>query len=414
MKPVKYSFKYIVIILLYQFLPDIAYSYAQDTWSLERCIGHALLNNLQIKEQKLSIEEAQNSVLQAKLSFIPSVDLSVNYNSQIQNTSAEFSASMPLLRGFSKTNILKSNKVQLQIMQSAAKKLENDITISITQAFLQILLSKEIYKCAQESYNSVSMQVVRTRKLVEAGSQAYSTLLDIQAQLANERVQFITASNDVKNSTLALSQLLDLSKNQDFTIEIPKNIGPLPDTLDGNMEALYSCALSLPQIRSAELELEKSRYDYKIQKGAFYPSVSLSFSKLDGNGRATVGLNMSISIFNGWHAGCAAKNALLNIRKNELYLEKQPQQLYNEIVQAYTDASDAYEKYLAAQQNMNANRESFNHVVQKFNIGMLESTDYIVAKTNLSRAESEYYRAKFQYLFQLKLLDFYKGIPITL
>ncbi len=418
---------------------------AQQRWSLEDCIKYANEHNIQVKQQELSVKRAENNVLQSKLDFIPSINASVNHNMNwgksvnvndlqitnklTQNTSANISASLPIMEGLSKINTLRSSKIELSISEQEVERLKNEISISITQAYLQVLLAIEIEKSTQQSYNSILEQVERTRKLVDAGSQAYSTLLDMEAQMATERVQLVTASNDVKTNYLTLKHLLDLPASSSFTIDTPVIDSTLILFTENNINAIYNSALNLPQIRSAELALEKSRYDYKIQKGNSYPKLSLSagygtyysdsrqqafFSQFDDNRNPSIGFGISIPIFNGWRTNTAIRNARLNIKNSELELGKSHQQLYKDIQQACNNAQNAYEKHLAARQNAKASKESFNYVETKFNVGVLNGTDYTVAKSNLFKAESEYLQTKFQYIFYLKILDFYRGMPIKL
>ncbi len=423
----------------------------QEKWSLRECIEYAEKNNLQIKQQQIAVRQAQNNVLQAKLDFIPSFNASVNHNlnwgksvnindlqitNQLtQSTSANISASFPIVDGLSKHNTLKSSKTQLHIYEQEVERLKDEISISITQAYLQVLLALEIEKTAMQSCKSTEEQVEYTRKLVNAGSQAYSSLLDIEARLATERVQLVTAGNDVKTNYLTLAQLLDLPQESGFEIEIPDTAAlAINSAIDfgtgsDNINETYRFAMDLPQIKSAELSLEKSKYDYKIQKGASYPSISFSagygtyysdsreeafFTQFDDNRNPSIGFGINIPIFNGWRTNTSIRNARLNVKNAQFELEKARQQLYKEIQQAYNNAQNAYEKYQAARQNMKAGEESYKYVEQKFNVGMLNGTDYTVAKTNLFKAQSEYYQAKYQYVFYLKILDFYRGLPIEL
>lgn len=440
----KYIKPLIITILSYTLLSS-SHLYGQDIWSLERCIEYAHKNNLQIKQQALSIEQAKNNVLQSKLDFIPTVNAGINHNMNwgksvnindlqitnqlTQSTSSSISASMPIIQGLSKTNALKSSKLQLEISIQDSEKLKDEISVAITKAYLQVLLYIEIEKSLEKSYNSVKEQVMRTKKLVDAGSQAYSTLLEIEAQLANERVQLIEAGNSVKSNTLVLAQLLDLPNDSDFTVEYPSGNFIMDDLSGKNIDEIYAAASSLPQIKSAELQLEKSRYDYKIQKGNAYPSLSFSagygtyysdsreqafLTQFNENRNPSIGFSLNIPIFNGWRTNTNIRNARLNVEHNEIELKKSCQQLYKDISTAYNNAVGAYEKYNAAEKNMQASQESFNYVEQKFDVGIVNGTDYIVAKTNLSKAQSEYYQAGFQYLFQLKILDFYRGVPIKL
>ena len=445
---VGYTMKRVIIFLtVFSFsLPAFTSLKGQEAWTLEKCIRYAAENNLQIKQQSLMVQQAENNVLQSKLDFVPSVSGSVSHNMSwgrsvnlqdleiienklSQSTSANLSASMNLLEGLSKFNTLKSNKTQLEIYNYEVEKLKNDISINITQAYLQVLLAQQMEKTAAESYKSVEEQVERTRKLVDAGSQAYSTLLEIQSQLGTEKVQWVTAQNDVRSNLLTLKQLLDLSPDTPFDIYAPDTENFSMELQTENLNSIYNSALDLPQIKSAELALEKSRLDLKIQKGQAYPVVSLSagygsyysnsqekafFSQFNDNRNPSLGFSLRIPVFNNWRTNTSIRNARLNVKNYELDLEIKHQNLFKEIQQAYNDALSAYEKYKAAEQNMVSSQESFSYVEKKFDLGMLNGTDYTVSRTNLFKAQSEFYQAKYQYIFQLKILDFYKGIPLTL
>lgn len=419
---------------------------SQNTWSLTQCINYAYENNLQLQQQKLNIDKSANNVLESKLGFLPTVNASLGHNMNwgrsvnlqdleiienklSQSTSANLSASISLFEGLTKLNTVKSNKTQLEISAQQVEKLKNDLSISITQAYLQVLLAQEIEKTAHESYNSVEEQVTRTKKLVDAGSQAYSTLLEVQAQLATEKVQLVTAQNSVRTNLLTLTQLLDIPSDTNFAIITPDINNLFTPFSANNITSIYNSALNLPEIKTSELSLENSKLVLKIQKGAALPRLSLSagygtyysdgqeqafFSQFNNNKNPSLGFGLSIPIFNGWKSNTSIRNARIDVRNSEIELKKIHQTLYKEVQQAYNDAMSFYEKYKAAEQNMKSSAESFSYTEQKFSLGMLNGTDYTVAKTNLFKSQSEYYQTKFQYIFQLKILDFYKGIPITL
>lgn len=434
----------LLVLLLLSVMTQTALM-AQQSWTLEECIEYAHANNLQVKQQMIAVKQAEINVKQSKLDFIPSFNASAGHNfnwgksvnindleitNQLtQSTTANVSASTPVIEGLAKHNVLKSNRTQLHISQQEVEKLKNEITISITQAYLQVLLSMEIEKSARESFNSVEQQVARTKMLVDAGSQPYSALLDIEAQLAAERVQLVTATNDIKSNSLTLAQLMDLPQGTTFNIEIPEIDDSLTLFIKEEIDGIYNRATTLPQIRSAELMLQKSRYDYKTQKGYLYPSISFNagygtyfsdsqssrfFDQFNENRNPSIGFSLSVPIFNGWRRSAAVRNARLNVESAKIELERRHHNLYKEIQQASNNAENSYEKYKAALQNMKASEESFQYVEDKFNAGALNGTDYIVAKTNLFKSQSEFYQTKFQYIFQLKILDFYKGTPIKL
>ncbi len=417
-------------------------------WRLEDCISYARENNLQVKIGEIGVEQSQRMLNESKWSMAPSLSAGMSHNmswgrsvnlqtleiiknKRTMSTSGSLSASATVFGGLSKQNSIKSNKTSLLIASEQVEKIKNDITIQITQAYLQLLLSKEIERSAEESCKSMEEQVDRTAKLVDAGSQAYSTLLEVKAQLANEKSQLVNARNDVRSNRLSLMQLLDLPSDmwESFDVVAPDrdlaaNVYPTE-----TMNSIYERALSLPQIKIAEYDLQKSRYDYKAARGRLYPSISVQagygsyysdsqsgafFSQFDHNRNPSLGFSLSIPIFNALSYRISAQNAKGEIERNRLTLQMQKQSLYKEIQSAYNEAFSALERMRAAEENMKSIQESFTYTENKFNVGMMNATDYNLAKSNLFKAVSSYYQAKYQYLFELKILDFYKGKAITL
>ena len=419
---------------------------AQEIWTLQRCLEYAKENNLQIKQQEIQIQQSQNNLLQSKLDFLPTIsgsmghnmnwgrsvnlqDLEIITNKLSQSTSLNFSGSLTIFDGLANVNTLKSSKVQLEISQGQIEKLKNEITISITRAYLQVLLSKEIEKTAQQNFLSIQEQVERTRKTVNAGSQPYTALLDMEAQLAQERLQLVNATNSVESNLLTLIQLLDLEYTMAFMTDAPDLDYLTSEFGEKSVNSIYAKALDLPQIKIAELELSKSKLQYKIQKGGALPQIRVSagygtfysdgqsqafFSQFNDNKNPSLGFNLSIPIFNGWRYNTNTRNARLNVKSTEIELKRTQNNLYKEVQQAYIDAKASYQKMIASEQNMKASQESFSITEKRFNLGMLNGTDYTVAKANLFKAQAEYYQNKFQYILLLKILDFYNGIAITL
>lgn len=442
--------KYRLFTLLF-LLPSVLFG--QDVWTLEKCINYAWENNLQIKQQNIAVEQSENELYRSKLDFIPSFSGSMGHNlnwgrsvdlknleiiqNQLsQSTSASINSSITLLDGLSKLNTLKSNKTSLSISIQEVEKLKNEISISITKAYLQVLLSQQILTTTNENFLSITEQRDRTKILVEAGSQPYTSLLDLESQLASERLQVVNAQSTLITNTLTLMQLLDLEFSEDFTVFVPENIDIVLESYRREaVDSVYEVATDLPRIKSAELSLEKSRYDLKLAKGKLYPSISMNasygtyfsststqpdksyypfFMQMKDNINPTLGFGLSIPIFNNWSISTNVKNAKLAVESKKIELKIRHQNLYKEIQQSIVDADSYYQKVLASETNLRSIEESFRYTEQKFNIGAVNSTDYIVSKTNLFKAQSDYYQAKYQFVFQLKIIDFYKGIPITL
>ncbi len=426
--------------------------HAQDSWSLERCIRYAWDNNLTIRQQSLETVRSEAMLMQSRLSFLPSIsasfghnlnwgrsvdlqNLEIIHNKLSQSTSASANASIYLLDGLSKLNNLKSSRKSVEISLQEVERLKDEISISIVKSYLQILLSKEIEASAIESLNAVTAQRERTKLLVEAGNQPYSSLLEIESQLASERVQAVTAGNQVITNTLALQQLLDLPYDPEFRIEIPDTDCLLPESTDMNTEEIYSAAQSMPVIQSARLALDKGELDLRTARGQYYPKISLSasygtffssstfapdgsvypfFEQFRDNINPSISIGLTIPIFNNWSTKANVENARAAKESLELDLKIKQQTLYKEIQTAVTEAGTYLRQMEAALANMNSMRESFRYVEEKFNAGALNGTDYTVAMSNLKKAESEYLQAKYQYIFQLKIIDFYKGVPLSL
>lgn len=245
----------------------------------------------------------------------------------------------------------------------------------------------------------------------------------------------VTAENRVKTSTLALQQLLDLQYDPDFQIMVPDIDYTIQKYTGYNIDEIYAGALSMPVIQSARLALTKGELDLKSAKGQFYPKISLAasygtfyssstfapdgsvypfFEQFRDNINPSISIGLSIPIFNNWNVKTNVRNARLAKESLELDLRTKEQTLYKEIQTAVTEAETYYRQMEAAEANVSSMQESFRYVEEKFNAGALNSTDYTVARANLLKSRSEYLQAKYQFIFQLKIIDFYKGIPMSL
>ena len=444
----------------------------KDTWSLEDCIRYAWENNLTIKQQELGVLQSKNVHFQSKMAFTPSLSAriseNVNWGQSVDlstltilnhvkstNTGVGIYADMDLFTGLQKINTVKQEQARLEIAVQEVQKLKNDISIEITRGYLNVLLAGEILEAAVQSRESVAGQCTRTKKLVDAGSQPLSTLLEVESQLATEELQVVEAQNNLRTYYLILRQLLDIPTESVFEILIPE-LGDLQDMDPVSVEDMYYTSQDLPQIKKTEFGLEQKKHELAIAQGGRYPRLTLSvgyssfysdanrkkqeekdpeengddnggglddifggtsasfWEQMKKNNNPSIGLSLNIPIFSKWQINTNVKNAKLGVEMAELEMKNARQLLMKEVQQAANDATSTYLRTQAAERNVKAMEESFRYVQQKFDIGMLNSTDYIVSKTNLFKAQSSYIQAKFEHVFKLKILDFYKGIPITL
>ena len=432
--------------LLFLALLSSATLCAQKQWTLAECIQYARENNLNVKQQALSISQVENQLEQSKWDLAPNVSASTGYNFSwgrsvnqqdltiienklSQSGSLSLSAGVTLFNGLQKVNTIKRNQTQLEISEQEVEKLKNDISINIARFFLQVILAEEILEAAHLSHQSVSEQVERTRKLVDAGNLAHSNLLEIEAQMAAEQVQVVNAENGLRTAQLDLMQALDLSMETDFKIFHPQVSIQEKAFSGADVDQLYTQSQDLPQIVMAGHAVQLREYQLAIAKGQRYPSLSLSaglgtnynpdlpdsfFQQLDDRRNPYVGLSLRIPIFSNLAITTNIRNAKLTVEMSQIERRNHQQILYKEIQQANNNAISCFQRFQATEQNIKAMQESFRYVQQRFDLGMLNGTDYTVAKNNLFRAQSDNLQAKYQYVFQLKILDFYKGIPITL
>jgi len=422
-----------------------AQSVQERHWTLGECVDYAIEHNISIKQKDIDIERSRNTLKGAYMNLIPKVSGSLghtmNWGKSVnvqelqistkltQSTSASVDARIALFEGLAKLNTIKSDKLALKIEEHNSQALKNSVSIQVAQAYLQVLLQYEISELSKKTCEASSQQVANTRILVDEGSKPYSTLLEMEAKASQDTLTMVNAANELTNAYLSLTQLLNLPLEQQlaFDVEIPQQAELLTDPSGLNFSAIYEDALNLPQIRSAELALEKSEYDLKVAKSYYYPTISMNatygtyytdtqdaafFTQFNDNRNPYLGFTLSVPIFSGLNAKLATKNAGLNLQNSRLTLDLNKQELYKLVQSVYIDVLNAYKKYQAAMSSSLSSKESWNVINFKAQEGAATTTEVIVAMNNWYSSESECLQAKYQYLFNLKILDFYRGIPI--
>jgi len=424
----------------------------QKVWSLEECIRYAIDNNIQIKQQAIQTEYNKNSLDLAKLKLLPSINgqssYSFNFNrtlDPITNTyrdqsgqTAQFGigGNLPLFYGLQNLYSIKSAQYQLLASEQDLLAIKDNIALNVALGYLQILLNKELVAATDDQLQITLQQIEKTKKLVDAGSSARGNLLQIEAQAAQEEVQLITLKNQLEISYLNLTQLLELKTPVGFEVTVPEISIDSNSLVTGTIDDIYQQALgNRPEVKSSELKLSASEYDLKTARGGRYPSLAFtqSFSTQYYNGRqkltgedypfneqlrdfknSVLGFSLRVPILNGWQVNKNVSNSKLAVENSNYSLEATKKQLYKNIQQSYTDAAAAIKKYSANMKAVTSTQEAFRYSEQKFNVGLVTPVDYNAAKSQLLRAKSDLAQAKYEFVFKTKVLDFYKGISITL
>lgn len=425
---------------------------AQKQWTLKECVDYALENNIQIKQSMLSLQVVEqdkkanfgnmlpnlNGSASHSYFFGRSIDPTTNSftNEQVQSNNFSVRTSVTLFDGFYLQNTLEQSKLNYLAGQSDLQKASDDITLNVIASYLQVLYSSELVANANKSVESLTKQKDKTSKLVEAGSLAKGSLLDVESQVANEELNLVNAENALNSSVLTLVQLLELTSTKGFEILPPEANLPSQKILSLSPAEIYTAALAkLPEVKSSEYSLQSAEKGMQIAKSGRIPTLSMFGSsgsnysdafidftsgesipfsdQLDNNLSHNVGLSLSIPVFNGWFTNTNIAKAKISMQNAEYGHQLVKNTLFKSIQQAHSDAIAALKKHQASEKSVSALRESFTYTEKKFNVGLLTSLEYLTATNNLAIAESDLLQAKYDLIFRIKILEFYNGNPLT-
>ena len=385
-------------------------------------------------------------------------------NQQIHSISMGLSSRANLFNGLQVRNTILQNEINLMASYQDVEKVKNDISLNIAAAYLTIMFNQELVAVSKSQLETTGQQVERTKKLVDAGKLARGTYLEIQAQYASEELNVVNAENQLSISLLNLQQILDLPIDTAFSVLIPELENPdqTPLVIDA-MDVYQTAEQLMPEIKSAMLNLESAEKGLAIAKGARSPQLYFSanynsgysdireqvvdvgpptqiplgetvsgegvvsypqempiygaypfFEQLRDNTSAGIGLGISVPIFNGWSVNTSIANARIQHENAKLQLQSQKLALYAIIQQSYADALASLKKFKATQQALVSMEESFKYTETRFEVGLVNTVDYNMAKNQLIATQSDLLQAKYDFIFKTKILQFYQGQPITL
>ncbi|MBI9068637.1 MAG: TolC family protein [Salinivirgaceae bacterium] len=421
---------------------------AQELWSLEKCVNYAIENNIQIKQQALNVNYNENELEKAKFNIYPNLNANVsesfdfglstggdnvNVSGNSMRLGASLSSNMTLFNGFAKRNTIKQRDFNLQASLKDLEKAKDDIALSVASAYLDILFNKELVATSQEQLEITNQQIEYNKKQVDAGNMAKGKLLETEAQLAAEELTLTNNENQLQLSKLNLIQLLELKEINGFDIVTPVfDEASITSELLNSNQVFAKAVLERPEIISKELQLQSAEKNNEIAKAQKLPVLSLSasigdsyshFFDLDNASftdqfndylRTSVGLNLSIPIFNGFSAKLNHQNALINYENKKYELQFEKNNLLKEIQQVHANATAAMKRYYSSEKALKSAEEAFRYVQEKFTLGIVTPLEFNDSKNKVSSAQSSFIQAKYEYIFRIKILDFYNGKEITL
>ncbi len=423
-------------------------SQAAEKLSLQQCIEQALNNSIMIKQYQINTQYQDNLLNQSKMNRLP--DLSANVSQgfsfgrslTIENTYENFrsantgfsaNTSVLLYNGLALKNAIKKQGYELKSSVEDLQKAKDDLSLAVASAYLDILFAKEMIKAAEKQIEQTNKQIERTSMLIESGKLAQGALLEIEAQLSREKLELVNRQNTLQVALLNLAQLLELENYDQLDIVVPEIPELQAQVSLVTASAVYDQAVETrPEIKSAGFKLLSSETQLDIAKSGALPTLSASagfydqyfsssqanvkgfFDQIGENHRESIGLNLSIPIFDRFQNKTNISNAKLQIMNQQLQLDGKKKELRKTIQQVYVNAQASFNRFKANQAAVASMLESFRYTEEKFNVGMVNSVEYNDVKTRLAISESDLIQAKYEFIFRTKILDFYSGIPIAL
>lgn len=464
--------KRIVIFILF-----IGNLQAQNNWDIKSCIDYAVKHNLQIKQAEITTQINKNNYQQSKAGVLPTLNFGASHtynfgktidrftntfaNTQVLSQNMGISSNVVLFGGFSQYNNIKANEFGYLGSAETLKQQQYDLTLNVVNLYLNVIFTDELAGIAKSQYKVTQEQLDRTKKMVDAGALAKSVQFDIEAQLANDEVNVTTSENNYQLALLTLRQVMNLDSVGSFNVVKPNLEVEGQTALNDNVQTIYETALkNQPSIKAAQYTLFSSEKALAAAQGRRAPTLSMNGSigtgysglakKVTGynvvsdtlgtipgfgplvydrqdpilaktpfadqyadNVNKSFGFTLTIPLFNGLSTHTGVKNARLNMLSAKYGQDLAKQNLYKNIVQAYTNAKAALARYNANKKSVEASQASFNYADQKFNVGAISAFDYSQAKNRLLIAQSNLLQSKYDYILRVKVLDFYQGKDLS-
>jgi outer membrane protein len=436
------------------------YSFGQNKkWTLKECVNHAITNNISVKQSELDLKNNQINKNDAIGNFLPNISASGSHswniglnqnittgllqNQTTQFTSVGISSNVDIFKGLQNFNQLRKVNLALIASQYQLTKIQEDIALNVANAYLQILFNKENLKVQKEQKALSEKQLARTTELVNAGSVPKGDLLDVQATLASNNQKVIAAENSVLLSKLSLAQLLQLDDFKNFDISNDDVPSMLSSILNETSEAIIAKAKeSRTELKIAQANIELAKKDIQIARGAYLPSLvgfysfttrasnsdgilfdsnnvpigikgpDPIFDQFDRNKGQNFGLQLTVPIFNGFATRNNVERSKVAFERTKLNFKQQELDLERNVFTAYTDTKAAKESFEAATALLTSRKLAFEYAKERYEIGLMNVFDYNQAQTALANAESEVLRTKYDYIFRIKILEFYFGVPL--
>ena len=423
-------------------------------WSLRQCIDYAMDNNIQLQKSKISENVAETELKQAKAGILPnlsgSMTQSLSYrpfqksssnfvngsitsnssNKIIQNGSYGINANWTVWNGGINTNSIKSKQKDLEITRLESMQQANSIQEQITQLYVQILYSSDAVKVNKEINKKDSIAYVQGQEMLKAGKLSRSDLQQLKAAVSESGYAVVNSITQVRNYKLQLKQLLELQPGEEFDITpISTDESLVTSTIPDKMDVYSTALASRPEIISGKYNIESSELQLKIAKAGYMPTVSLTGgigdnhmtgtnenfgNQMKYNLSGSVGLTLSIPIFDNRQTKSAIEKAKYNYANAQLDLTDKEKDLYSAIETYWLNATSNQQRFIAAKSNVESQQENNDLISEQFRLGLKDIVELTTSRSSLLQAKQEMLESKYMTLLNVQLLKFYSGEEIKL
>ena len=410
-------------------------------WTLQQCIDYALEHNITVRQGSISVQQGEIDLNTAQMSRLPAVSGSaseslsfgrgigadnVYENANTTGTGFNLGAQVPVFQGFAINHQIALRKLDLAAAEANLEKIKDDIRMSVARAYVQILYDMEILDVARSQVGIDSLQVERLEAMKLTGKASAAQAAQQKSALGQSRYSAAVAASNLSIATLELTQLLELPSPEGFVVARPHPAELDVRLLDSPEDIYADAVVGRASVLAEQRRLEVAEKQIDLAKSQYYPSLSLSggigtnyyttsrtqmasfADQMKNNFSQSLGLTLSIPIFNRFATRNQVRSAQLARDNQQLQLESSRKSLYKEIQQAWYNALAAQTKYLSSQDAEASAAESYNLVLAKYEGGKANITEFNEAKQNYLKSASDLAQARYEFLYSSRLLSFYR------
>ena len=425
---------------------------AQEKWDLRRCVTYAVANNISVKQQDIQARIADLTYRQNRDQRIPSLSFNLNdgqqygrsidpvtnlfTNQSVGFVSTGLQSNVTLFNWFNIKNTTEANRLNAEAARKQTEKIKDDISLNVANAYLTALLAYEQKQLAGITVSQTKEQLNNTRKRVNAGALPELNAAELDAQLARDSATFLNAENTRQLNLLQLKAILNLDAAAPFDIATPPvNMIPVEPFSEMQPADVFREALATQPLQIVNnLKLQAAIKSAQASRGAMFPTLTANgglqssyssanktitgkvplFKQFNNNFRQSIGLGLSVPIFNAHSLRTNWLRAKENIEVASLQIQADTNLLKQNIYQAYQNALNAFNTFNARKRAVESSEYAFTLGKKRYDIGLLPTFELLTLSTNADRAKLDMVSAQYDYVFRMKVLEFYKGKGIKL